>query len=149
MNATASVLLDWILAYERNGWLDGARSRNDQQPLRLSEQQLTEDARRFALYRHKEGLLNTGERYPGHGRERPLIKPRPAPTTTATEDDITATINAVERTREERERRAQNQRESAPYRPRGHNAPQPSSQEDDLAANASSHSPPDDDGLPF
>ena len=29
MNATASVLLDWILAYERNGWLADTRSRND------------------------------------------------------------------------------------------------------------------------
>jgi hypothetical protein len=149
MNATASVLLDWILAYERNGWLEGTRSRNDQRPLRLSDEQLTEEARRFALYRHKEGLLNSGERYPGHDRERPLIKPRPAVTSTPTGDDITATITAVERTRETRERQAKSRADTAPYRPRGHNAQQPSSQDDDLAANASSHSPPDDDGLPF
>jgi len=149
LNATASVLLDWILAYERNGWLDGTRSGNDQRPLRLSEEQLTEDARRLALHRHKEGLLGRRERYPGHGRERPLINPRPTAAKTATEDDITATINAVERTREERERRARNQRDSGPYRPRGHHAPQPATQGDELATNHSLHAPPDEDPIPF
>jgi hypothetical protein len=149
LHATASVLIDWILAYERNGWLPGSRSRNDQPPVRPSDEHLAAATRRFALYRHTEGLLNSGERYPGHGRERPLVRPRPR-RAERTRDDVTDTITAVERTRQTRERRERNQRDSAPHRPRGRHArTRVAEQEGELATHSAPNSPPDRPQIPF
>lgn len=68
LRASASILIDWLLAAERNGWF-GTPSRNSRQVvIRRAEP----NVRRLDRMREERGLHLTGERYPGHGRRRPL-----------------------------------------------------------------------------
>lgn len=122
LHASASVLIDWILAAERNGWLDWTESRNNNEPFGPSNDDLRELERAFDLVRQRQGLHRSGEDYPGHDRERPLyIAPRDDEPAEPSDphDDIDAVILATDETRERREHRARRRQEQAPFRPRG------------------------------
>lgn len=64
LRASASILIDWILAAERRGWL-GAPSRNKRDVI---VRDAAENVRRLHRMREDRGLHLTGVRYPGHDR---------------------------------------------------------------------------------
>jgi hypothetical protein len=67
LRASASILIDWILAAERNGWF-GTPSRNTREVI---VRDAADAVRRLHLMREDRSLHLTGERYPGFGRRRP------------------------------------------------------------------------------
>jgi hypothetical protein len=87
----SSILIDWILAAERNGWF-GTPSRNQR---KIVTRTAPEAIDRLHRMRELRGLHHTGKRYPGHGRKRakyayagqPRTGPPDDPTAVADPDD--------------------------------------------------------------
>ena len=67
LRASASILIDWILAAERNGWF-GTPPRNHRKVVTRTASDAVDRLHRM---REDRGLHHTGTRYPGHGRKRP------------------------------------------------------------------------------
>lgn len=93
LRASASIVIDWPLAAERNGWFGtppatAARSSS-----------ATRDAvRRLHRMRQERNLHLTGRRYPGHGRRRPVYRDASAsqrPGEPAPEDDRRSILNDI------------------------------------------------------
>jgi hypothetical protein len=83
LRASASILIDWILAAERNGWF-GTPSRNQR---KIVTRTAIEAVDRLHRMREQRGLHHTGKRYPGHGRKRPKYAYAARPPTGPPDDD--------------------------------------------------------------